>query len=319
MQSKNKGFTLVELLVVISIIALLVGILLPALSAARRNAQQVKDQTQVRGMAQALNQFSTTNREQYPLPSTIDSNDDVSADMGKDKTGWIYALLLSENILTPEAIVSGLDTGPVQIFDDYEYKKPQAALEPDRATFDPQLKGTPEQDDIGDSTPGVMNTSYAHATPFGARKANWSLTASSSIPTIANRGPVYQETETPAAGDSWTLVDGALGLSSEANALFGRDGQWKGNVAFADEHTIFTQEPNPDDVTFNVRRSGGTSSFADNLFVDELNEGSESNPSSANRRTNAYMRMWTLGIDPTQNITDALFQPGANVWVDGQS
>jgi prepilin-type N-terminal cleavage/methylation domain-containing protein len=51
---KQLGFTLIELLVVIAIIAILVAILIPALGAATRLSNRLKDQSQIRGIDQAL-------------------------------------------------------------------------------------------------------------------------------------------------------------------------------------------------------------------------------------------------------------------------
>ena len=66
MNKKRFGFTLVELLVVIGIIALLISILLPALSAARRQATMIKSGANMRSIGQAMQLYLASFKNVYP-------------------------------------------------------------------------------------------------------------------------------------------------------------------------------------------------------------------------------------------------------------
>ena len=62
MRTRRRAFTLVELLVVIGIIAVLIGLLMPALSAARRQAQSVRDLAALRTLMHAFHAYAGENR-----------------------------------------------------------------------------------------------------------------------------------------------------------------------------------------------------------------------------------------------------------------
>src|SRR3954468_16566265 len=64
---RRTGFTLVELLVVIGIIAVLVGILLPALNQARRQSRTLRCLANLRSIGQALVIYAANNQRLWPL------------------------------------------------------------------------------------------------------------------------------------------------------------------------------------------------------------------------------------------------------------
>ncbi len=115
---RNRAFTLVELLVVVGIIALLLGILLPALGEAREIASRVHCASNLRGLHGGMFIYAQDQNGRYPVAGKATaagtavgfsfddrSRDDVTADELKDNVTASLWVLVREGRVNAKSFV----------------------------------------------------------------------------------------------------------------------------------------------------------------------------------------------------------------------
>jgi prepilin-type N-terminal cleavage/methylation domain-containing protein/prepilin-type processing-associated H-X9-DG protein len=115
---RRSGFTLVELLVVIGIIAVLIGMLLPALSRAREASRRAECLSNLRQVGVAFRFYALDNRDQVPLgyrAGNMQFNSMVFSMTSKRFVlfGWLYNAGLMK---TPKAFFCPSENDPKSLF-----------------------------------------------------------------------------------------------------------------------------------------------------------------------------------------------------------
>ncbi|RLT03584.1 MAG: DUF1559 domain-containing protein, partial [Planctomycetota bacterium] len=93
----RRGFTVIELLIVISVITVLIAVTLPAVQQVRESSRRMTCQNNIRQIALACDNFETSHKH-YPASRLFDPYG-----IGPDSTAWIFFLNCFRTSINPRS------------------------------------------------------------------------------------------------------------------------------------------------------------------------------------------------------------------------
>jgi hypothetical protein len=256
----RSGLTRIDLIVLLGIAIVLAAILLPAFRRGRTNSMHLASSSQLNGMMRCFLNWSSDNRQLFPLPSRIDVNNTTVPELGgaKDTTSNILSVLMWNQYLSPAYMRIPPRNAPwFEPYTDSGGAGATMAVDPAHALWDPSFSA--------DFSAGKKaNIGIAHVRPrdeAGHVSALWRSTQSASRPILSERGAEITGTRTTPGQRTQPLY-----ANPDARMLrpFGRDRSWEGSIAFGDGHVEFHLEPSASAI-----KPGGTNPLPDWLFHDD--------------------------------------------------